>query len=168
MSQQDQDLPDIDWSELRDSILASYALTEVNNWTIRHPYVAAGTLLCISGNPELLLTPLRLTGKTARYICFLPFRLIFWPFKMLGRIVLYILGFRREGVAKDSYASQYQSRRYGGYVPRDSDFAKFQAYGATDYYEDDEGGSTLAVAVSWLSGIGAMCVLGRVWGWWWN
>ncbi|KAG1720272.1 uncharacterized protein EDB91DRAFT_1178294, partial [Suillus paluster] len=160
MSQQDEDLLDIDWLKLRDTILASCAVTEINNWSINHPYIAAGALLCISGNPELLLTPLRLTGKTARYICLLPFRLFFWPFKMLGRLILYIFGFRRGGVAKDSFASRYQSRRYGGYVPRDSGFAKFQSHGATEY-DEDEGGSTLAVAVSWLSGAGAVFVLGQ-------
>ncbi|KAG1805647.1 uncharacterized protein BJ212DRAFT_1390759 [Suillus subaureus] len=153
------DLPDIDWPKLRDTILASsiYALTEVNNWSIRHPYVAAGALICISSNPDILLTPLWLTGKTTLYICLLPLRLILWPFKLLGRFTLYIFGFRGRGVAKgtsqpinyrclvtlnvnmtDSLASQYQSQIYGDYVPQDSTFARLQSYGATEYYDDLE------------------------------
>jgi hypothetical protein len=65
----------------------------------------------------------------------------------------------------DSFASRYQSRRYGGYVPRDSMFAEFQSSGATS--DDDDGDdSTPVLAVSWLSGIGAVFVLGRTWGWW--
>jgi len=114
---------------------------------------------------------------------------------------LYIFGFRGDGVAKgisqlinykclvtlnanmtDSLASQYQSNVYGGYVPRDSTFSRFQSYGATDYYDDLEAlrlanadddenkdlevGSIIAVGVSWLSAIGAVIVLGRTWGWW--
>ncbi|KAG1719810.1 hypothetical protein EDB19DRAFT_1781170 [Suillus lakei] len=185
MSQQALDVPNIDWPKLRDTILASsiYALTGVNNWSIRHPYVAAGALICISANPDILLTPLRLTGRTACYIGLLPLRLILWPFKLLGRFILYIFGFRKQGVAKDSLASQYQSHLYGGYVPRDSTFARFQSYGTADYYDDIEealvsanaddyenrgldAGSAVAVAVSWLSAIGAVFVLGRKWGWW--
>lgn len=168
---------------------------------IKHPYVAAGALICISANPDILLTPLRLTGRTTLYICLLPLRLILWPFKLLGKFILYIFGFRRHGVAKgmfwsinhrrlmtlnatitDSLASQYQSHHYGGYVPRDSTFARFQSYGAADYYDDmealrsangddygindSEAGSTLAIGVSWLSAIGGVFVLGRTWGWW--
>ncbi|KAG1845016.1 hypothetical protein C8R48DRAFT_734951 [Suillus tomentosus] len=141
MSQQDLDLPDIEWPELWNTMHASslYALTKANtSWSTRHPYVAAGALILISANPELLLTPLRLAG----------------------RFTLYIFGFRRQGVAKDSLASQYQSHLYGGYVPRDSTFARFQSYGAA------EKESILGVGVSWLSGIGAVFVLGRRWGWW--
>jgi len=68
----------------------------------------------------------------------------------------------------DSFASRYQSRRYGGYVPRDSMFAEFQSSGATSDVDDDDDGaeSTHVLAVSWLSGIGAVFVLGRTWGWW--
>ncbi|KIK43488.1 hypothetical protein CY34DRAFT_803744 [Suillus luteus UH-Slu-Lm8-n1] len=165
MSKQDIDLPDLNWSILWDSsnCLICYTSTELNNWSIRHPYIAAGALLCISGNPELILTPLRL----AHYTCLLPFRLILWSFKLLPRFILYIFGFRREGVAKGSYASRYQSRRYGGYVPRESTFSKFQAHGATDDYEDgEETESIFAVLVSLITNIGFMFVLGREWGWW--
>ncbi|KAG1845012.1 hypothetical protein C8R48DRAFT_837578 [Suillus tomentosus] len=162
MSQQDLDL---NWSILWDATtcLTCYFATELNNWSIRHPYIAAVTLIYISGTPELLLTPLRI----ARYLCFLPFRLILWPFKLLTRFILYIVGFRRQGVAKGSYASRYQSRRYGGYVPSQSAFSKFQAHGATDDYEDgDEPQSTFAAPVSFMAGIGGWFVLGRAWGWW--
>ncbi|KAG2030916.1 hypothetical protein BDR03DRAFT_156008 [Suillus americanus] len=152
---------------------------------IRHPFVAAGALICIYANPDILLTPLRLTGRTS-----------LWPFKLSWRFALYIFGFRGHGVAKDSLASRYQSHRYGGYVPRDSTFARFQSYGATEHYDisearrfaddnpeamrlvlddlealrsahaDDENRdfelrSMLADGVSWLSAIGALFVLGR-------
>ncbi|KAG2030919.1 hypothetical protein BDR03DRAFT_973799 [Suillus americanus] len=168
MSQQDVDQVDLNSLMLRDAStrLTSYAVTEFNNWSIRHPYFAASALLCIIGTPELLLTPLRL----ARYICFSPFRLIIWPFKLLTRFILYIFGFRREGVAKGSYAARYQSRRYGGYVPPESNFSKFQAatHGATDDHDQDgdETKSTLAAAVSFIASIGLFFVLGRAWGWW--
>ncbi|KAG1719804.1 hypothetical protein EDB19DRAFT_1781037 [Suillus lakei] len=165
MSQKDLDLPGLNWSIFRDAstCLTCYAVTEANNWSIRHPYLASVALLYISGSPELLLTPLRL----ARNICFLPVRLILWSFKFLCRFILYIFGFRKEGVAKGSYASRYQSRRYGGYVPRESTFSKFQAHGAVDDYEDgDETGSTFAGPVSLMAGIGIVFVLGRAWGWW--
>ncbi|KAG1844961.1 hypothetical protein DFJ58DRAFT_514653 [Suillus subalutaceus] len=167
MSQQDLDPVDLNSLMLRDAStrLTSCAVTEFNDWSIRHPYIVAGALLCIIGTPELLLTPLRL----ARYICFSPFRLILWPFKLLTRFILYIFGFRREGVAKGSYAARYQSRRYGGYVPPQSTFSKFQAvtHGATDDLEDgDETKSTFAAPVSFIAFIGLWFVLGRAWGWW--
>ncbi|OJA13494.1 hypothetical protein AZE42_08414 [Rhizopogon vesiculosus] len=160
MSQDDIDLSSIDWSKLTSLLLsgASYALTVANNWSISHPYRSAGALLYISSNPNILLTPLRLTGKTTLYICLLPLRVVIWPFKVLGRFILYILGFRRRGVDRDSFASYYQSNQYGGYVPRDSAFTRFQSYGATS---DDEVESTPELAVSWLSGTGAVFVLGR-------
>ncbi|KAG2064496.1 hypothetical protein BDR04DRAFT_1110046 [Suillus decipiens] len=82
------DLSNIDWSKLWITILAFsiYALTEVNNWSIKHPYVAAGALMCISAEPDILLTPLRLAGKTTLYICLLPFRLILWTLKFLTSV----------------------------------------------------------------------------------
>ncbi|KAG1786250.1 uncharacterized protein HD556DRAFT_1416445, partial [Suillus plorans] len=111
--------------------------------------------MCIS---ELLLTPLWIAHymcflpfrlilwslRIARYMCFLPLRLILWPFKLLTSFIMYIVGFRRQGVAKGSYASQYQSRRYGG-------------------YDGDEPESTFAAPVSFMAGIGVLFVLGRAW-----
>ncbi|KAG1720269.1 uncharacterized protein EDB91DRAFT_1178285 [Suillus paluster] len=73
---------DLDWPKLRGAILSSafYALTAANNWSIRHPYVAAGALLCTSASAdhEVLLTSLQLTGITALYVYFLPARPIIW------------------------------------------------------------------------------------------
>ncbi|KAJ8595399.1 hypothetical protein M405DRAFT_807307 [Rhizopogon salebrosus TDB-379] len=136
---------------------AYYALTGVNGWSIRHPYVATGALLCISANPELLLTPLRLTF----YICLPPSLLIIWPFKVLSRFMLYILASRRDGIMNDSFASQHQSSRYGGYVPRDSAYAKLQSDGASV----PKDGPKFSDTISLLSGTGAVYVLGRTWGW---
>jgi hypothetical protein len=45
-------------------------------------------------------------------------------------------------------------------------FAEFQSYGATSDDDEKNGESTSALAVSWLSGVGAVFVLGRMWGWW--
>ncbi|KAG1830388.1 hypothetical protein EV424DRAFT_1376384 [Suillus variegatus] len=71
--------------------------------------------MCIS---ELLLTPLWIAHymcflpfrlilwslRIARYMCFLPLRLILWPFKLLTSFIMYIVGFRRQGVAKGTSA----------------------------------------------------------------
>ncbi|KAG2030918.1 hypothetical protein BDR03DRAFT_155794 [Suillus americanus] len=166
-SPRDIDLQDVDWSKLSanvmshilrshcaklwGSILSSglFALTEVNNWSIRHPYKSAGALLLISAfeNPAMLLTLLQLTGTTMS-LCFLPVRLIIWH-----------LGFGSRGVEKGSFASRYQSRHYGGNVPRGSGFAKLQSYGATMP-------TVTSTLVSLLSYAGAVIVLGREWGWW--
>lgn len=68
---------------------------------------------------------------------------------------------------KGSYASQYQSRQYGGHVPRQSTFSKFQARGATDDSENgEETTSMFAGPVSFMMSIGVIFVLGRAWGWW--
>ncbi|KAG0699309.1 hypothetical protein DFH29DRAFT_57188 [Suillus ampliporus] len=127
-----------------------YALTAVNNWSIRHPYVAAGALICISAfaDPEILLSSLQVTGNTALYMCFLPVRLSIWFF-----------GFKGRGVEKGSYASQYQSRRYGGNIPRNSTFAKLQAHGATLP-------TAASMLVTLLLYTGAVVVLVREW-WSW-
>ncbi|KAG2054935.1 hypothetical protein BDR06DRAFT_954852 [Suillus hirtellus] len=130
---------------------------------IRHPYFTTGALLCISGNPELLLAPLRI----AHHMCFLLFEIILWPFKPLIRLILYMVGFRRQGVAKSSYASRYQSHQYGGYVPPQSTISKLQAPGATNGYKDgDKPESMFFVPVSLMANAGTLFVLGRAWGWW--
>ncbi|KAG1844960.1 hypothetical protein DFJ58DRAFT_894232 [Suillus subalutaceus] len=140
------------WTKFWGSILSSglFALTEVNNWSIRHPYKSAGALLLIAAfeNPAMSLTLLRLAGTTLWTLCFLPVRLIIWH-----------LGFGSRGVEKGSFASQYQSCRYDGNVPRGSDFAKLQSYGATMP-------TATSTLVSSLSYAGAAIVLGREWGWW--
>ncbi|KAG1720271.1 uncharacterized protein EDB91DRAFT_1178293 [Suillus paluster] len=124
-----------------------YTLIAVNNWSIRHPYVAAIALICISAfaDPEVLLTS---TGNTAKYMCFVPVRLSIWFF-----------GFKGRGVEKGSHASKYQARHYGGSIPRNSTFAKLQARGATMP-------STASILVSLWLYIGAVIVLVREWGWW--
>jgi len=117
-----------------------YVLTGINNWSIRHPYVATGALLCIAANPELLLTPLQLTV----HICLLPLRLIIFPFKALGRFILYyFLGFAREGVAKDTSFIDHKFSSPRKRVIIDS----------------------FAPRISLLSGTAAVYVFGRTWGW---
>ncbi|KAG1805645.1 uncharacterized protein BJ212DRAFT_848117 [Suillus subaureus] len=136
------------WTKLWGSIVSSgmFALTEVNNLSIRHPYQSAGALLLISAfeNPAMLLTLLQLTGTTTMFLCFLPARLIIWCF-----------GFRSRGVEKGSFASQYQSHCYGGNVPRGSGFAKLQSYGAMP--------TATPTLISLLSYTGAVIILGREW-----
>ncbi|KAG1719805.1 hypothetical protein EDB19DRAFT_1918515 [Suillus lakei] len=136
ISQKDLDLRKIDWSKVSGNILshASDTLTEVNKWSIRHPYIAAGALLTISAT----------TSPVALPISYLPVQLIIWRF-----------GFGSQGVMKGSFASQYQSHHYGGYVPRGSGFATLQSYGTMP-----------ASIVSSLSYTGAVIILGREWGWW--
>ncbi|KAG1805643.1 uncharacterized protein BJ212DRAFT_1590707 [Suillus subaureus] len=133
------------WGSILSSVL--FALTEVNKWSIVHPYTSAGALVFISAFEDLpmLLALLQLTGMTTMLLCFLPVRLINWCF-----------GFRSQGVEKGSFASQYQSRRYGGNVPRGSRFAELQSYGATMP-------TVISALVSLLSYTGAVIILGREW-----
>ncbi|KAG1877419.1 hypothetical protein F4604DRAFT_1680092 [Suillus subluteus] len=138
--------------ELWSTILSSvwFALTEANDWSIMHPYAAAGALIFISAiaNIGVFMTLLQLTGTIAVFLCLLPVQLIVW-----------CCGFRNQGVAQGSFASQYQSNYYGGTVPRGSGFSHLQSVGATMWIIP----STL---ISLLSYAGVAIVLGREWGWW--
>ncbi|KAG1809239.1 hypothetical protein EV424DRAFT_1423398 [Suillus variegatus] len=98
----------------------SYALIGVNAWSIRHPYFAAAVLLSISGDPDILLGPLQLTGKPAPYT--------------------------RTSTDPDYYETTITSK-----------------YENVDTRKAE---STVVLSVSWLTGLGAMFVLGRTWGWW--
>ncbi|PFH48191.1 hypothetical protein AMATHDRAFT_49720 [Amanita thiersii Skay4041] len=64
-----------------------------------------------------------------------------FPFDVLYRIfigipkamflsVVWCLGFMRRGVARGSYAADYQSGTYGAYTPANSYFSRYQSYGA--------------------------------------
>ncbi|KAG1809237.1 hypothetical protein EV424DRAFT_1543120 [Suillus variegatus] len=170
VSQKDIDLKNIDWSKiwadilnalgqagrllvkLWNTILSSILLTliEVNDWSIVHPYVAAGVLILLSAvtNIGVFLALLQLTGTIAVFLCLLPVQLVIW-----------CLGFRNQGVAQGSFASAYQSSHYGGTVPRGSSFAHLQSTGATML-------PVPLTLVSLLSYVGVAIVLGREWGWW--
>ncbi|KIJ09061.1 hypothetical protein PAXINDRAFT_157990 [Paxillus involutus ATCC 200175] len=113
-----------------------------------HPYATGASLIVLSTFPAIIIGPLKLLAL---------------PFKALGKFVLYLLGFRRGGVERESFASQYQSRYYGGHVPEHSPFAHFQSYGTE---EDEQAGSWFASIISWSSLAGAGYVFGRAWGWW--
>lgn len=156
------DLTNINWSKVPGNILSHafsalatvlpsvlFALTEINNLSIRQPYTAAGALLFISASTDfgVFLTLSRLTGQTTMFLCFLPVRLVIWGF-----------GFGSRGIEKGSFASQYQSYHYGGNVPRGSAFSQLQSYGATTWVP--------LTLVSLVSYTGAAIVLGREWGWW--
>ncbi|KAG2085820.1 uncharacterized protein F5147DRAFT_83253 [Suillus discolor] len=137
------------WAKMRGCNLSNvlFVLTEVNNLSIRHPYESAGVLLVISvfGDPAIFLTLLQLTGTTAMFLCFLP-----------ARLIILCLGFGSRGVEKGSFASQYQSRHYGGNVPRGSGFSKLQSYGSTMP-------TVTSTLISLLAYTGAVIILGREW-----
>ncbi|KAG1845013.1 hypothetical protein C8R48DRAFT_734941 [Suillus tomentosus] len=154
-------IPRTYWAKMWCSILSGvlFALIAVNNWSIVHPYIAAGVLILVSAitNIRVFLTLSQLTGTFAVILCLLPVQLIIW-----------CLGFRSQGVAKGSCASLYQSKYYRGIVPRGSSFAHLQSTGATMWLDPLTLVSLLsyAGAVSLLSYVGAVIVLGREWGWW--
>ncbi|KAG2343576.1 hypothetical protein BDR05DRAFT_962640 [Suillus weaverae] len=136
------------WGTILSSVLS--ALTDVNDWSIIHPYATAGALIFISASTNLgiFLTLLQLTGTIAVFLCLLPVRLIVWCF-----------GFRSQGVAQGSLASQYQSSYYGSTVPQGSGFSHLQSLGATMW-------TVPLTLISLLSYAGVAIVLGREWGWW--
>ncbi|KAG2752504.1 hypothetical protein P692DRAFT_20830505 [Suillus brevipes Sb2] len=101
----------------------SHILTGVNIWSIRHPYIAAAVLLTISGNPDILLEPLQLTGKPA-------------PCTRTSTIPL------NSGYYETPVMNEY------------------------DTVDAHKAESTAMLSVSWLTGLGAVFVLGRTWGWW--
>ncbi|KAG1719801.1 hypothetical protein EDB19DRAFT_1918511 [Suillus lakei] len=100
VSEKDLDLTNINWSQVSGNILSSvlFPLTEVNNWSIRHPYKSAGALLFISAStdPGMLLTLLQLTKTATTFLCFLPVRLIMWGF-----------GFGSRGVEKGAQIQRF-------------------------------------------------------------
>lgn len=101
----------------------SYALTGVNIWSIRHPYIAAAGLLFISGNPDILLAPLQPTGKPVLYT----------------------------GTST---------------VPLNSGYYETAVTNEYENVDARKAESTVVLSVSWLTGLGAVFVLGRTWGWW--
>ncbi|KAG2085822.1 uncharacterized protein F5147DRAFT_83269 [Suillus discolor] len=140
------------WAKMCCSILSGvlFVLIAVNNWSIVHPYIAAGVLILLAAvtNIGAFLTLLQLMGKFAVILCLLPVQLI-----------IRYLGFGPRGVVKGSLASAYQSSHYGGTVPRGSLFARLQSTGATML-------PVPLTLVSLLSYTGAVIILGREWGWW--
>ncbi|OJA13489.1 hypothetical protein AZE42_08415 [Rhizopogon vesiculosus] len=90
--------------------------------------IATVLLIC-----HLILWPFQMTLQLIKVTVLL----ILWPFRIILSLIQYILnfilnvlGFTKQGVARDSSASRYQSIRYGGSVPQGSTFSKFQSYGA--------------------------------------
>jgi len=154
----------LDWSfamadtfhqQLRRLIEMSYDIPWfVKQWSITHPYAAAGGLLFTLGciNPVILLTPLKIlqiTGSVALRMCVLPIQ-----------ILVRLLGFTSRGVMKGSLAALYQSRVLGGYVLRGSIFTALQSCGATIP-------SVKGTFFCLLVGTGFF-FLGRNWGFWCN
>lgn len=100
----------------------SHALTGVNVWSIRHPYIAAAVLLWISEHPGIVLAPLQ-TGKPT-------------PHTRTSTVPL------NHGYYDTAVTNEYENMN-----ARKAE-------------------STAVLSVSWLTGLGAVFVLGRRWGWW--
>ncbi|KIM54828.1 hypothetical protein SCLCIDRAFT_135972 [Scleroderma citrinum Foug A] len=95
------------------------------------------------------------------------------PFQLLAIFFLWLLGFRRGGVERGSFAARHQSRNYQGYIPLKSLFSRFQSYSAThhapvfhfhDFKEREE--APITTVLSWLVSLSAVFILGREWGLW--
>ncbi|KAG9315589.1 hypothetical protein JVU11DRAFT_3227 [Chiua virens] len=67
---------------------------------------------------------------TAGTIFVLAYIVVPCVYNTLSMFLLHGLGFRRQGVLRDSYAANYQSTSYGGNMPRGSTFARWQSQGA--------------------------------------
>ncbi|CAA7265164.1 unnamed protein product [Cyclocybe aegerita] len=84
---------------------------------VEHPYASAAILLLWAFYPLF------------------PFHLFYFLFYVIPRNlvlgILTCLGFEGYGLRADSPASRYQSRNYGGFIPRNSVFSRTQSYGTT-------------------------------------
>ncbi|KAL4073298.1 hypothetical protein V8B97DRAFT_216157 [Scleroderma yunnanense] len=149
-------------------------LVVINEWTTSHPYLTAGGLVLLVANPELLLTPLEVVGRAILSTLAVLCMLAALPFQLLAIFFLWLLGFRRAGVERDTFAAHYQSRYYHGYIPPNSLFSRFQSYGATNHHDqvfhfhdlEDPEESPIVTILRLLACLCAMFVLGREWGLW--
>ncbi|KIJ32160.1 hypothetical protein M422DRAFT_783568 [Sphaerobolus stellatus SS14] len=120
----------------------------VEDYTLeQHPRLTALALYIWSCYPE---APIRLL------------RTIIWDFpKAILQGFLGCLGFKNEGIERESFAAHYQSRTFNdGYIPQDSMFAYAQSYGAIGTERRVQDGrierTKLMVALSWILRIGAV------------
>lgn len=81
---------------------------------VDHPYFTVFILLCICIKPGIILRPLWLTGKAVLCICLLAWQFVTWPFKALGRFILYVLGFMRHGVERGTCLIRFNT---GPFLP---------------------------------------------------
>lgn len=113
-----------------------------------HPFITSATLLFWSYFPDI------------------PFRTIYiilyaGPLAFYRRI-LSLVGFTSDGIARGSLAAGYQSERYGGNLPRDSLFASYQSYGATNVEyisEERRKHGWFDILIGWVAFVGAVVVL---------
>lgn len=74
--------------------------------------------------------------RDSSYVVEIPFKFMYNVFYVVPRAIFHgildVLGFRSEGIGRneDTWASNYQSSNYGGYVPPNSFFSTYQSYGA--------------------------------------
>ncbi|KAF8184469.1 hypothetical protein BJ912DRAFT_528194 [Pholiota molesta] len=134
---------------------------------VQYPYRTAGVLFLWSYYPQFPFRILRFGLYTAPlYIANLPFRMLYFGLYVVPRSIirgiLACLGFQR-GIRADSFASNYQSHRYGGYTPRNSMFSKAQSYGAINgdglYSYENEDIHPIWDSAGWLLYWGSFVVL---------
>ncbi|KAG5725289.1 hypothetical protein E4T56_gene12685 [Termitomyces sp. T112] len=123
------------------------AIGHMSSFVGKHRYLASGILLLWSIFPEF---PFKVLYTVAYKV---PRAVFCW--------VLSCFGFTEDGISPDSFASRYQSREYGGNIPRDSLFSSYQSIGARGYYEIDgysdrqEGRGTVMTILGWIIFFGA-------------
>ncbi|KAK0219900.1 hypothetical protein IW262DRAFT_987920 [Armillaria fumosa] len=93
-----------------------------------HPYIYEAACIFLLLNPMVLTWP----SKACKMLIRLPIAFARWFVRSLG--------YNNTGIARNSFASRYQSINYGGYVPRDSVFSGMQSFGAynEDWDEEEE------------------------------
>ncbi|KAK0489575.1 hypothetical protein EDD18DRAFT_1189930 [Armillaria luteobubalina] len=91
-----------------------------------HPYIYQAACIFLLLNPRVLTWPF----KACKMLIRLPIAFARWFVRSLG--------YNNTGIARNSFASRYQSINYGGNVPRDSVFSGIQSFGAYDEEDWDE------------------------------
>jgi len=129
------------------------AIRKLHRFTLTYPIFCAALLLMWSYHPEI------------------PFKFMYNVLYAIPRAIFYgildVLGFGREGVRRDTLASNYQSNHYGGYLPPNSLFSTYQSYGAVNDLEinwmsrasDEENRGTLMTTLSYVLLICSFAVL---------
>lgn len=121
------------------------ALQKVGHFVTEHRLLSSAALLLWSYYPDVPFV-------TVYNVFYATPRAIF-------RWILGCFGFTEDGIARNSWASQYQSIEYGGYIPRDSLFASYQSFGASDFEWEEESPGWFLSIVRWSACIAAVYVL---------
>ncbi|PBK61562.1 hypothetical protein ARMSODRAFT_1025486 [Armillaria solidipes] len=111
-----------------------------------HPYIYAGTCMFLLSTPVVLTWPFKACYMLIR----LPIAFARWFVRSLG--------YNNTGIARNSFASRYQSINYGGYVPRDSVFSGMQSFGAYNEEAWDEEEEIPVYATLLQIGVGVLLI----------